>query len=64
MRFAVMVAASLYWYHSDGFTKEGKLQPSRVIRVAAYDAPELVAYKVTLWGTLTFYALILGARAC
>jgi hypothetical protein len=35
----------------------------RVIRVAAHDAPEQVAYKVTLWGTLTFYALILEAQA-
>jgi hypothetical protein len=34
-----------------------------VIRVAAHDAPEQVAYKVTLWGTLTFYALILEAQA-
>jgi hypothetical protein len=35
----------------------------RVIRVAAHDAPDSVAYKITLWGTLTFYALVLEAQA-
>ena len=44
--------------------KDARVGPGfRVIRVAAHDAPEQVAYKVTLWGTLTFYALILEAQA-
>ena len=30
-----------------------------VIRVAAQDEPDAVVYKVTLWGTLAFYAVIL-----
>jgi len=33
-----------------------------VIRVAAHDAPESVVYKITLWGTLSFYAVILPSE--
>jgi hypothetical protein len=40
--------------------KEAHLGPGfSVIRVAAHDAPESVVYKITLWGTLAFYAVIL-----
>lgn len=32
-----------------------------VIRVMAHDAPETVVYKITLWGTLVFYAVIMAS---
>ena len=40
--------------------KKAHLGPGfSVIRVAAMDAPEAVVYKITLWGTLAFHAVIL-----
>jgi hypothetical protein len=40
--------------------KKVRLGPGfSVVRIAAHDAPDSVVYKITLWGTLAFYAVIL-----